>query len=157
MDFVDRKILSYVQERGRDSLAEVAAAAGLSVSAANERLKKLQARGVIRGWGARVDPRAVGRGVLAFTYVAVQRQEAEAGFVAAVAALPEVQECHHLTGEWSYLLKLRLTSIDQLERVLAGAIKAWPVRTHTVIALSSAKESAFVPCDPPDTPDGPPS
>jgi Lrp/AsnC family transcriptional regulator, leucine-responsive regulatory protein len=105
---------------------------------------------VIRGWGARVDPRAVGRGVLAFTYVAVQRQEAEAGFVAAVAALPEVQECHHVTGEWSYLLKLRLTSIDQLERVLAGAIKVWPVRTHTVIALSSPKESAFVPCDPPD-------
>ena len=67
MDDIDRKILDHVQLQGRASYAEIGAAVGLSVSAINDRLKKLQELGVIRGWGARVDPRAVGRGVLALT------------------------------------------------------------------------------------------
>jgi Lrp/AsnC family leucine-responsive transcriptional regulator len=152
VDELDRKILAYVQARGRDSYGDIGAAVGLSVSAVNERLKKLQARGAILGWGARVDPRAVGRGVLAFVFVSIDRPEHERAFVEAVTAAPEVQECHHVTGDWSYLLKVRLGDVGELETLLVGTIKArrGVVRTHTLIALSSPKETARVPCGGPE-------
>jgi Lrp/AsnC family leucine-responsive transcriptional regulator len=148
MDAIDRKILEYVQQRGRDTYAEIGAAVGLSVSAINERLKKLERAGAIRGWGARVDPKAVGHGVLAFMFMLIDRPENEKALVDAVCALPQVLECHHVTGDWSYLIKLRLGDVSELETVLSDTIKQYPgaIRTHTVLALSSRKESAAIPC-----------
>jgi Lrp/AsnC family transcriptional regulator, leucine-responsive regulatory protein len=149
MDAIDRRILEHVQRRGRDTYAEIGAEVGLSVSAVNERLKKLQANGTITGWHARVDAKAVGRDVLAFMLVLLERPDHERKFVESVSALPDVLECHHVTGEWSYLLKLRLRVIGEVETALAETIKRIPhaVRTHTFFALSSAKDSSFVPCD----------
>src|SRR6185295_18159513 len=77
MDDIDRKIIEYVQEKGRDTYAEIGAAVGLSVSAINVRLKKLERAGVIKGWGARVDPKAIGRGVLGFMFLLIDRPENE--------------------------------------------------------------------------------
>ena len=68
MDDMDRKIIAFAQENGRAGLAEIGGAAGLSVSAANERLRKLQASGAIRGWRAEVDPAAAGLDLLAFVF-----------------------------------------------------------------------------------------
>jgi len=149
MDAIDRKILEYVQEKGRDTYAEIGAAVGLSVSAINERLKKLERAGTIKGWGARVDAKAVGQGVLAFMLLLIDRPENEKGLVDAICALPQVLECHHITGEWSYLVKLRLSDVSEIETVLADTIKQNPgaIRTHTLLALSSRKETAALPCD----------
>ncbi len=147
MDDTDRKILSYIQDRGRDSYAEIGAAVGLSVSAVNERLRKLERGQAVTGWGARVDPAAAGCPILAFTQVAIERPEHEAAFLERVRATPEILECHHVTGEWSYLLKLRVASMAALEALIAGSIKSLPgiPRSHTVIALSSAKETPVLP------------
>jgi Lrp/AsnC family leucine-responsive transcriptional regulator len=149
MDTIDRKILDYVQQKGRDTYAEIGAAVGLSVSAINERLKKLERAGTIKGWGARVDPKHVGQGVLAFMLLLIDRPENEKKLVEAICALPEVLECHHITGEWSYLLKLRLSDVSEIETVLADTIKQNPgaIRTHTLLALSSRKETAALPCN----------
>ncbi len=127
MDEIDRKIIAFVQENGRASLAEIGGAAGLSVSAANERLRKLQASGAIRGWRAEVDPAAAGLDLLAFVFVLL--------------------ECHHVTGEWSYLLKVRVRNTAALEAAMAAGIKPLPgvARTLTLIALSSPKETACLP------------
>jgi Lrp/AsnC family leucine-responsive transcriptional regulator len=146
MDDYDRKILSYIQQSGRASYGEIGAAAGLSVSAVNERLKKLERQGVIAGWTARLNPAAVGCGVLAFVHVLVERPEHEAAFLELVAGEPAIQECHHVASEWSYLLKVRTPDLPALED-LARRIKALPgiPRSHTVIALSSAKETAALP------------
>jgi Lrp/AsnC family leucine-responsive transcriptional regulator len=151
MDAIDRKILDYVQEKGRDTYAEIGAAVGLSVSAINERLKKLERAGIIKGWGARVDPKAVGQGVLAFMLLLIDRPEHERQLVEAICRLPQVLECHHVTGDWSYLLKLRLGEVAEIETVLSDTIKQNPgaIRTHTMLALSSRKETASVPCAPP--------
>jgi len=148
MDDTDRKILDYVQVHGRDTYAEIGAAVGLSVSAINERLKRLERAGIIRGWGARVDAKAVQRGVLAYMLVLIDRPDNEKRLVEAICALPQVLECHHVTGDWSYILKLRLADIAELETVLADTIKQSPgaIRTHTVIALSSRKETAAIKC-----------
>ncbi len=147
MDDLDRKIIAHFQQDGRASYAEVSAAVGLSVSAVNERLKKLQASGVIAGWGARIAPKPVGLDVLAFVHVLLERPEHDSAFRTAMTANPSVQECHHMTGEWSYLLKIRVPDTAALERFLTDELKALPgvVRSHTAIALSSVKETAALP------------
>lgn len=147
MDEIDRKIIGITQADGRVTNAALAEATGLSVSAANERLRRLQERGVISGWSARVDPEAVGLGLLAFLFVLVDRTEHNRPFVAAASALPEVLELHHVTGEWSYLLKVRAASPRALEGLITERIKAIPgvARSMTVIALSSAKETSALP------------
>lgn len=152
MDVIDRIIVEIVQIDGRVTNAALAAATGLSVSAANDRLRRLQERGVISGWGARVDPDAVGLELLAFLFVLVDRTEHNAPFLAAAAALPEVLELHHVTGEWSYLLKVRVAGTRALERLVSDRIKTIPgvARSLTFIALSSAKETAVLPVADPD-------
>ena len=147
MDDFDRKILSHIQLFARSSYGEIGAAVGLSVSAVNERLKKLERQGVIAGWTAALDPKAVGCDVLAFVQVLVERPEHEAAFLAMVRFEPAILECHHVASEWSYLLKVRAPSLLALEDLLARRIKTLPgiPRTHTVIVLSSAKETAALP------------
>lgn len=147
MDSNDGKILAYVQRLGRASLAEIGAAAGLSVSAANERLKKLEKQGAITGWTAKVDPAAAGCPVLAFVYVLIERPEHEVAFLDLVRDEPAIQECHHVASDWSYLLKVRAASLLALEEIVARRIKALPgiPRSQTVIVMSSAKETAAIP------------
>jgi Lrp/AsnC family leucine-responsive transcriptional regulator len=147
MDDIDRKIIGLVQIFGRATNAEIAAACGLSVSAANDRLKRLQERGVITGWAARVDPDAVDLGLLAFIFVEVDHTEHNARFIAAATLMPEVLELHHVTGEWSYLLKVRARDTKGLEAFITDRLKALPgvARSRTHIALSSAKDNGALP------------
>lgn len=143
MDAIDRKILESVQRDGGLTYAEVGAAAGLSASAVNDRLKRLRADGVLRRMTADVDPAALGLKLLAFVMVVLESGVSEDAFRAGMLAAPEVLECHHITGEFSYLLKLRLRDTAQLERFLANTLKplAGFSRTQTLIALSSTKET----------------
>lgn len=144
-DAIDLRILDYVQRSGRDGLAEIGAAVGLSVSAVNERLKKLQRDGAITGWSARVDPVAAGCGILVFMLVGVELSD-ERAFRRWVGARAEVLECHHVTGEWSYLLKLRVAGIAELDGFLEDTKgRHLIVRSHTLLALRSLKETAILP------------
>ncbi len=144
LDGQDRYLLALVQENSRLSYAELGEHVGLSASAVHDRLRKLQAQGVVRGFGARLDPEALGLGLCAFIQVLLERPEHDAPFVAAMAELPEVQECHHVTGDYAYLLKVRTHSTRSLERLIADSIKSLPgvVRTLTLVALSTPKENA---------------
>ena len=149
MDEFDRKILEHIQVFGRSSYGEIGAVVGLSVSAVNERLKKLEKSGAIAGWTARVDPLAVGSPVLDFVYVLIERPEHEAAFLALVREEAAIQECHHVASDWSYLLKIRVADTAALERVISDKIKILPgvVRSQTIIALSSAKDDPALACD----------
>ncbi|MGE0719683.1 MAG: Lrp/AsnC family transcriptional regulator [Alphaproteobacteria bacterium] len=148
MDAIDRALLDAVQDDGRRPLASLATAVGLSTSAVNERLRRLHAEGVLTGTHGHVDPRRVGFDVCAFVEVLLAAPGDDVAFIAGVRGEPQVQECHHVTGDWSYLLKVRAHDTGDLERLVAGRIKTLPgvVRTRTTIALSSAKETAFLPC-----------
>lgn len=147
MDDTDRIIIDRLQADGALTYAEIGIAAGLSASAVNDRLKRLRAEGAIRRMTADIDPAAVGLNLLAFVLVAVNEPAGEARFRAAMRAAPEVLECHHLTGDFSYLLKLRLRDTAHLEQFLMNRLKplAGVVRTHTLIALSSVKETHILP------------
>ena len=143
MDDIDRIIIDRLQKDGDLTYAEIGSAAGLSPSAVNDRLKRLRTEGVIRRMTADIDPAAIGLGLLAFVLVEVNEPQGESRFRQAMKDAPEVLECHHLTGDFSYMLKLRLRDTAHLEHFLMDRLKplAGIVRTHTLIALSSVKET----------------
>ncbi len=143
IDEIDRKLLELLQSDYRASYHELGAAVGLSISGVNARLKRLTAEGVLRGGGARVNPAAVDRDLCAFVQVLLDRPECDEPFIAAMRANPVVMECHHTTGEFSYLVKVRVAGTSQLEQFITRGVKSLPgvARTYTTIALSSPKES----------------
>lgn len=147
IDAIDRRILALVQRDAKLPQAEIARHVGLSAAAVNERLKKLERAGVIRGYAARVDPRAVGAALTAFVEVFVEHPRYEAAFLARLQELDEVQECHHITGEFSLLLKVRVRDIEALQHLLLEQLgRTEGVRqTKTVMVLSTVKEESFVP------------
>jgi Lrp/AsnC family leucine-responsive transcriptional regulator len=116
----------------------------------NERIKRLTTRGVIEGFHAHVVPESLGLDLLAFVFVGWSNPATETPFLARVAAAPAVLECHHVTGSWNYLLKVRLPNTRDLERFLGQVVKEVQgvERTETIIALSSAKETTTLMSDP---------
>jgi len=147
LDAKDRKILALVQRDAKLSQAEIARQVGLSTAAVNERLRKLEAAGYVRRYVAVVDPKAVGASVAAFVEVFVEHPRFESAFIEQVLGLDEVQECHHITGEFSLLLKIRVRSMEALQQLLIHKLNALEgVRqTRTVIVLSTSKEESYVP------------
>lgn len=147
IDEIDRQLLALLQADGKVTNAELGTRVGLSLSAVNERVRKLKASGVIRAYRADIDPLAVDLPLCAFVRVGLSGPGDDNAFLSGILALPEVLECHHVTGDDNYFLKLRSASPAALERLLSEDIKALPgvVRTHTVIALSSPKETPALP------------
>lgn len=147
IDETDRRILSLLQEQGRINNAEIARQVGMAPSAVLERVRKLESRGVIRGYETRLDPAALGLGLLAFVFVRSNEKLAEASTAAALAQLPEIQEIHHVAGEDCYLVKVRATSTEALGRFLREKFGAIPsvVSTRTTIVLDTVKENAKLP------------
>jgi Lrp/AsnC family leucine-responsive transcriptional regulator len=152
MDSIDRNILLALQHDGAAGLAELAKVAGLSVSATAERVKRLEERGTIRGWRADLDPAAVGCPLLAWVFVALRAGTPEAKFRESLLPLEQVLECHAVSGAWTYLLKLRVGGLAELEAFVAAELRRRPAveRTETLLALATLKETAILPVAPPD-------
>lgn len=146
-DDIDRTLLEILQADGRTPYAALGKAVGLAISSVNERVRKLADRGVITGTHAHVAPEAIGLDLLAFVFVGWSDAAVEAPFLARIAEEPAVQECHHVTGTWNYLLKVRVRNTGALEAFLAAVVKAVPgvQRTETLIVLSSPKETTALP------------
>lgn len=146
LDATDGRILALVQRDGKLAQAEIARRVGLSTAAVNERLRKLERGGVIRRWVAQVDPQAVGASITAFVEVFIEHPKLERGFVESMRKLDDVLECHHITGEFSLLLKVRARDMAALQELLLHQLNAREgVRqTRTVMVLSTEKEESFV-------------
>jgi Lrp/AsnC family leucine-responsive transcriptional regulator len=155
LDAKDRRILDLVQRDATMPQAEIARRVGLSTAAVNERLKKLRRSGAIRRFTAIVDPAALGASITAFVEVFLEHPRFEPAFLAHVLHLDEVLECHHITGEFSLLLKLRVHDMRALQRLLLGGLSARKgVRqTRTVMVLSTAKEETHIDTAPRETHD----
>ena len=151
LDRQDRLALERLTRDGRVTWAELAKALRLSPAAAAQRVRRLERAGAIRGYAALVDPEAAGRPLLAFIGATLVSHRVRRQFLATVAALPAVLECHHVTGEFDYLLKLRCVDTAELERLVNDELKgkAGVAGTRTLIVLSTAKESPAIPLAPP--------
>jgi Lrp/AsnC family leucine-responsive transcriptional regulator len=146
-DSIDRKLLEMLQADDRASLAELSEAVGAAASTINDRIRRLRQKGVISGFHAHVAPDAVGLDLLAFMLVALSGPKAEAAFLRRIKAAPEVLECHHVTGAWNHLLKVRVSTTRDFERFLSETLKSIEgvERTETFIVLSSSKETWKLP------------
>ena len=149
LDAIDVQILGLLQREGRIKRTDVAEAVGLSIPSVSDRMRKLEAKGVLTGFHATVDAKRLGHDVAAFVFVQSTGSEHYAAFVAAVTDMDEVQELHSVTGDGSHVLKVRVRTTTALERLLAR-LQALPgVRgTRTSLVLSTHKESTYLPSEP---------
>ena len=140
MDFdrIDRKILEELQREGRLSMTELA-----------ERVRRLERSGVILGYHARVNPEALGRGLLVFVELTLASKSA-AVFDAVRQALllePRVLECHLISGSFDYLVKARLSAMREYRDLLGQILRQIPVpaQSNSYVVMEEVKESLVLP------------
>lgn len=149
LDAVDRRLLRALQEDGRLSNAELARRCNLSAAACFERVRRLRARRVITGYAALIDPAKVGRGLLIFVEVHLDRTTSDVfeAFAEAVRRQPEVLECHMVAGGFDYLIKARVGDMDAYRAFLGDVLVRMPgVReTRTYAVLEEVKATTALP------------
>lgn len=125
-DTPDRLILDLLRRDGRATVAEMAGATGLSASACSRRLRRLEDQLVIRGYRAIIDPKADGRGLTAFVGVRLLRHQREhiQRFQEGARLLDEIVECHHVTGNFDYLLRVEVSHLEAYESFHADKLAA---------------------------------
>ena len=143
LDDIDLKILGLLQRDARMTNAAIAAEVGLTAPSVFERIRKLEQRGVIRGYTVTLDPAALGKVLTAFIRVTVEEDERYEAGVEAVGADPDVLECYHVAGEDCLIIKTRVADPAELERLLKRIRSRVTVqRSVTMIALAAYKEDA---------------
>jgi Lrp/AsnC family leucine-responsive transcriptional regulator len=155
-DDTDIRILGLLQEDCRTPLARIGEQVGLSAPSVLERIKKLEAAGVIAGYHAIVDGRRVGLDVTAFIGVVTSDPDSIGDFERRVSELEDVLECHHVTGAFTFLVKIKTASTSTLERLIARIRSLDGVaRTETTVVLSTHIERVQLPLHAHDTPPPP--
>jgi Lrp/AsnC family leucine-responsive transcriptional regulator len=144
MDQIDRKLISSLQTDGRMSNVDLARLVDLAPSTTLERVRRLEERGVIRGYRALLDPGALGFQVQAMVLINLDRHQAGPidEFEARVRAVPEVKACHHLTGRYDYMLHVVVRDIDHLRDLVTHTLAATRgvEKQETFLVLSTVKE-----------------
>ncbi|MBJ7263127.1 MAG: winged helix-turn-helix transcriptional regulator [Burkholderiaceae bacterium] len=148
LDRLDRQILNILQNDGRIAMTELADRVHLSPTPCSDRVKRMERDGVILGYHARVNPHAVGRNLLVFLEI---KLSAKSGDVfdrvkEALRVVPEVLECHLVSGEFDYLVKARLSEMNAYRRLLGDILKRLPAAasSHSYVVMEEVKESTFL-------------
>jgi Lrp/AsnC family leucine-responsive transcriptional regulator len=147
VDDLDYKALALLMERGRAPWTEVGELLDLSAPAAAERVRKLEERAVIVGYRAITNPEALGLPLLAFVHVELDSAVQRNAFLRGISKQAQVAECHHVAGDYDYLLKVRCRDTADLERFLTTVLKdkLGVARARTTIALTTVKETTALP------------
>ena len=145
LDAIDIKILNILQEDGRTKRNVISEHVGLSLPSLSERLKKLEERGIIEGYYAKVNRKPFGYDQMAFITVFMKSSRKFEELSEHVKETPEILECHAVLGEGSHILKVLVKGTEDLEKLLAQ-IQAWPgiLRTVTSFVLSTVKETTNI-------------
>ncbi|MDY0330280.1 MAG: winged helix-turn-helix transcriptional regulator [Thiomonas sp.] len=151
LDRIDRRILDILQRNGRITMTELAGEVGLSASPCTERVKRMERAGVITGYNARIDPQALGKTLLVFVQI---KLAAKSGDVfdrvrQELLHMPDVMECHLVSGSFDYLVKFRLRGMKEYRHLLGNILKRLPVpaESHSYVVMEEIKESFYVPTD----------
>jgi DNA-binding Lrp family transcriptional regulator len=148
---VDKRLLRALQLDGRLSNVELARSVHLSPPATHARLRRLEKEGYIRQYAAVMNREKTGYDLLCFIHVSLQMHQLEQveKFREATRQMPEVLECHHITGEYDYLLKVALRNRKDLERFLVDRLTPIPGvgRIHTSLVLTEVKATMALPLE----------
>jgi Lrp/AsnC family leucine-responsive transcriptional regulator len=137
---IDRQIMALLADDGRMSFTDLAKETGLSVSAVHQRVRRLQKRGVIKGFTAQLDTELIGLPLTAFVSIKPIDPAAPDDAPDRLAHLPAIEACHSVAGEESYILKVRVASPNELENLLQQIRAAANVATRTTVVLSTPWE-----------------
>ncbi len=141
VEATDRKILSLLATDGRMSYTDLGKATGLSTSAVHQRVKRLEQRGLIKGYGAQIDYGQMGQPLTAFISVTPIDPAQPDDYPVRLDSIPEIESCWSVAGEESYILKIRVATPVDLENLLARIRAAANVSTRTTIVLSTPYEN----------------
>ena len=137
LDRIDHQILDILQKEGRIAISELAA-----------RVKRLEREGIILGYHARLNPKKVDRNLLVFLEIKLSAKSGEVFEQVArnLSALPEVLECHLISGEFDYLVKARLKEMSAYRRLLGNLLKQLPASasSHSYVVMEEIKESLYL-------------
>ena len=140
LDAVDQHVLRLLAEDGRSSFTDLARQTGLSTSAVHQRVRRLEQRGAITGYAARIDPQLLGLPLTAFVSITPIDPAAVDEPPERLRHLPAIEACHSVAGEESYILKVRVSDPGELETLLQEIRAAANVRTRTTVVLSTPWE-----------------
>ena len=151
LDRIDLKILDILQREGRISVTELAERISLSATPCSDRIKRMEREGVISGYHARVNPAALGKNLLVFLEI---KLSAKSGDVfdkvkKELLYVPEVMECHLVSGDFDYLVKSRLTEMNEYRRLLGEILKRLPAsaESRSYVVMEEIKETLYLPVD----------
>jgi Lrp/AsnC family transcriptional regulator, leucine-responsive regulatory protein len=147
MNDIDRRILEFLQANARMSNADIARDLDMAPSAVLERIRKLEQRGLIVGYEAKIAPKSIGLGLTAFLFVQSDETTGPSKTAKALGAIPEVLEVHNVAGEDCFLIKVRVKDTDDLALLLRDKIRRIPKikSTRTTIVLETSKETSALP------------
>jgi Lrp/AsnC family leucine-responsive transcriptional regulator len=137
---IDRQIVKLLARDGRMSYTDLGRSTGLSVSAVHQRVRRLEQRGVIRGYGANVDAESIGLPLTAFVSIKPIDPSAPDDAPQRLVHLEQIEACHSVAGDESYILKVRVATPADLESVLQDIRAAANVSTRTTVVLSTPYE-----------------
>ena len=142
LDDLDIKILNTLQRNGRTKRNQLAEEVGLSIPSVSERLHKLEEKGILEGYYAKLNKKAFGYDITAYIIVNMESSKYYKGFITKVEKIPQILECYSILGEGSHLLKAVVKNTESLEKLL-GDMQSWPgvVSTKTTYVLSVMKET----------------
>ncbi|MYN09233.1 Lrp/AsnC ligand binding domain-containing protein [Pseudoduganella aquatica] len=148
LDKMDRKILRILQEDGRISMKDLSEQVGLSITPAIERVKRMERDGVITGYHARIDPPALGAKLLVFVEITLNTKSASMfeQFRREVLRIPEVQECHLVSGDFDYLIKARIHEMAEYRKLLGEMLLQLPgaAQSKSYVVMEEIKETLFL-------------
>ncbi|MCO8080505.1 Lrp/AsnC ligand binding domain-containing protein [Acinetobacter lwoffii] len=145
LDRIDRMILDILQRDGRIAISELAARVNLSTTPCSERVKRLEREGIIMGYYARLNPEMLERNLLVFLEIKLSAKSGDVFDQVArnLTEIPEVLECHLISGDFDYLVKARLKEMSAYRRLLGDLLKKLPASasSHSYVVMEEVKES----------------
>ncbi|MGE5627011.1 MAG: Lrp/AsnC family transcriptional regulator [Solirubrobacterales bacterium] len=146
MDIIDIKILDILKENGRATASEISKRVNLSIPAVSERIRKLEDSNVIEKYTVKINRENTNKKLMAFIFVNIDKTENVDGFRSNIVKQPPVLECHHMAGEYDYLLKVLVEDSRALEKFISDTLKKIKGvnKSNTIIVLSSLKEDINV-------------
>ena len=149
LDRIDRRILRILQQEGRIAFTELGERVGLSTTPCTERVRRMERDGVITGYHAHVAPAAVGAGLLVFVEISLAYKSGDIfeEFRRAALRLPNVLECHLVSGDFDYLIKARISEMASYRKLLGSTLLTLPhVReSKSYIVMEEVKETLELP------------
>ncbi|QXR18751.1 Lrp/AsnC ligand binding domain-containing protein [Acinetobacter variabilis] len=151
LDRIDRMILDILQKNGRIAISELASQVNLSTTPCSERVKRLERDGIIMGYYARLNPELVDKRLLVFLEIKLSAKSGDVFEQVArdLTDIPEVLECHLISGDFDYLVKARLKEMSAYRKLLGNILKKLPASasSHSYVVMEEVKEGLYLDID----------